>query len=468
MEEHDLAIVGAGPAGMAAAVEASAHGLKVVLLDEQPSPGGQIWRNIEGLSGSRMAQVLGSAYQLGAQAVAAFRASGCRYLPESQLWHLEEWQAGFRLFYTSQRETHSMLARHVVLATGAQERPSPFPGWTLPGVMTLGAAQILLKTSGQIPGGKVWIAGSGPLVLLYAVQLLKAGGDLAGIVETSISPPRSEIAMLALRALPQLDKLLKGLSWQAYLRTRGVAFHKGSTLLQAGGDGRLDHIRFLDAKGIVHCKAADALFLHQGLVPSIHIPRALHCEMDWNEHAYCFQPRLNAWGETSIPGLYIAGDGASIAGAEAAELRGRIAALDILRSIGRLSMDKAQARAAPARRAIGRELRLRPLLEKLYSPHPAILAPPDGTLICRCEELSAGDIRQVARQGCKDPDQMKALTRCGMGPCQGRQCGQGISQILSDIHDLPMTQMGFFRIRPPLKPLSLADLAALDSAEGRS
>src|SRR5690606_10344154 len=138
----------------------------------------------------------------------------------------------------------------------------------------------------------------------------------------------------------------------------------------------------------------------QGLVPSIHIPRALHCEMDWNEHAYCFQPRLNAWGETSIPGLYIAGDGASIAGAEAAELRGRIAALDILRSIGRLSMDKAQARAAPARRAIGRELRLRPLLEKLYSPHPAILAPPDGTLICRCEELSAGDIRQVARQGC--------------------------------------------------------------------
>src|SRR5690606_11461916 len=120
---------------------------------------------------------------------------------------------------------------------------------------------------------------------------------------------------------------------------------------------------------------ADALLLHQGLSPSIHIPHALHCELDWNPQRHCFEPRLDGWGESSVDGLYIAGDGASIAGAEAAEARGGIAALGVLHASGRLSLPEAQARARPVRRALAAELRLRPLLDGLYPPHPATLAP---------------------------------------------------------------------------------------------
>lgn len=467
MEEYDLAIVGAGPAGMAAAIEAGTGGLKVVVLDEQPDPGGQIWRNVERLSGSQRARHLGSAYERGAKVVAAFRTAPCRHLPETRLWHVEEREAGFRLFYSRHGHAHTLLARRVLLATGAQERPSPVPGWTVPGVMTLGAAQILLKTSGQVPQGKVWIVGSGPLVLLYAVQLLEAGGELSGIIETSTGLPFAKLAQLALKALPQLGKLIKGLTWQNYLRRKSVGLHKGAMLLQAEGDERLTHLWFRDSKGQVHREAAHTLLLHQGLVPSIHVPRALHCEMDWNPSAHCFQPRVNVWGESSVQGLHIAGDGASIAGAEAAEARGSIAALGILHASGLLSLSEAQARARPIRRTLKAELSLRPLLEELYPPHPAILAPADETLVCRCEELAAGDIRDLARQGCRDPNQMKALTRCGMGPCQGRQCGQSVSQIISEVHGVPMKEIGFFRVRSPLKPLTLAELAALDTEEAR-
>lgn len=461
----DLAIIGAGPAGMAAALEAGAGGLNVVVMDEQPAPGGQIWRNVEHLSGSRRAQILGSAYNRGAGIVSAFRNAPCRYLPETRLWHLEEAEAGFTLFHSCDDQARSLSARHVLLATGAQERPTPFPGWTVPGVMTLGAAQILLKTSGQLPTGKVWIAGSGPLVLLYAVQLLKAGGKLAGIIETGADVPFSKLAPLALKALPQLGKLMKGLRWQVYLRRKGVAVHKGATLVRAEGEERLTHVLFCDSKGQTRREAADALLLHQGVIPSIHIPRALHCELGWNPSAHCFQPKVNEWGESSVKGLYIAGDGASIAGAEAAEARGRIAALGILHASGRLPLSKTQAQAQPFRRALNWELRLRPLLEALYPPDPAIISPADETLICRCEELTAGTIRDFARRGCTDPNHMKALTRCGMGPCQARQCGHSISQLISEISDLKMDEVGFLRVRPPLKPLSLAELAALNMQE---
>ena len=464
MGGHDLAIIGAGPAGMAGAIAARAAGLSVVLLDEQPTPGGQIWRNVEALAGGPLADILGDAYKQGLATVAAFRDCGADYLPGAQLWHCEEHEGGFRLFHTRDGAAQSLTARRVLLATGAQERPVPFAGWTLPGVMTVGAAQVLLKSSAQIPEGEVWVAGSGPLVLLYLVQLLEAGGRVAGVIDTAPKLPLGRTAGLVLRALPQIGKVMKGMGWRRYLKRKRVRIIQGH-VIRAEGEGRLQSLRYRDAAGQEHEAPADMLLLHQGVLPSIHVPLALNCAMDWHEAGQYFLPRLDEWGARSVSGLFIAGDGAGIAGAEAALARGTIAGIAIARDAGRLDPATATSRATTARTALAGEMALRPLVDTLYPPHPAVLSPSDDTIVCRCEEITAGQIRALARLGDPDPNQMKAFTRCGMGPCQGRQCGYTVSNILAEAQGRSVAEVGFYRIRPPLKPVTLAELANLDAGE---
>lgn len=466
MADYDLVVIGAGPAGMAATVAASAAGLTVAILDEQPAPGGQTWRNVEGQADTALAESLGDAYRQGLDMVAAFRRAPVDYLPDSQMWHCEEHEGGFRLFYTRHGNAKSVTAKQVLLATGAQERPAPFEGWTLPGVMTVGAAQILLKTSGQIPEGKLWVAGSGPLVLLYLVQLLEAGGQVAGVINTAPDLPLRQTMRLALQAAPRIGKMMQGLGWQRYLKRHGVRMIAGGHVLRAEGDGRLQALTFQDAEGRAHDVPADMLLVHQGVLPSIHVPLALNCAMVWHEAGQYFMPDLDEWGASSIDGLFIAGDGAGIAGAEAAVARGTIAGIGIAMRLGRVDDRAARARIAPARRTLSREMALRPLIDTLYPPHPSILAPSDDTIICRCEEITAGQIRALARLGDPDPNQMKAFTRCGMGPCQGRQCGYTVSNILAQEQARPVSEVGFYRVRPPLKPVSLAELANLETEEG--
>jgi len=208
MTRTDLLVVGAGPAGMAAAITARRFGLNVMVVDEQQAPGGQIWRSVE--LTARRDKVLGSAYSEGRDVAEKFRVSGVQYRPNTQLWRLEP---GFRAFISRDRQAEIVEAAAVILATGAQERPVPFPGWTLPGVLTVGAAQILLKSAGQVPSKPVWIAGTGPLPLLYAVQLLRAGGQIAGYLDTA-PPGQWKNALRHLpRALLAWPDLLKGLAW---------------------------------------------------------------------------------------------------------------------------------------------------------------------------------------------------------------------------------------------------------------
>ena len=178
----DLAIVGAGPAGLAAAVEARAAGLSVVLLDEQPRPGGQIYREVEEVLATAPARAaaLGPAYAHGAGLAAAFRASGAAYLPGAMVWQIEPG----RLCYLAEGRVRVLSAGRILIATGALERPVPLPGWTLPGVMTAGAAQILLKTSGLVPEGGTVLMGNGPLLYLIAQQIGAAGGQVSALVET--------------------------------------------------------------------------------------------------------------------------------------------------------------------------------------------------------------------------------------------------------------------------------------------
>ncbi|MGO4670867.1 NAD(P)/FAD-dependent oxidoreductase [Bosea sp. 2RAB26] len=460
--ETDLLIVGAGPAGMAAAVTARSHGLSVRVVDDQPAPGGQIWRGIETVAATPRLARLGEAYRAGAEKAAAFRSCGALYEPDSQLWQIEP---GFRAFLTREGQARRVTAKAVILATGAQERPAPFPGWTLPGVLTVGAAQILLKTADSVPSSPVWIAGCGPLPLLYMTQLLAAGGTIAGFLDTT---PRGRIPA-ALRHLPQglgrLGDLAKGLSWSLALKRAGVSIIRHVAELRAAGEGRLESLHYRTQDGGEGEVAAEVLLVHEGVVPNIHVPLALGCAVSWHAGQHCYVPELDGWGETSQANVFVAGDGAGIGGAEAAEPRGRIAALRVAARLGRLGEGSADAAARTERERLARALSLRPFLDALYAPRPQVFAPVDETLVCRCEEVTAGELRARAVQGRPGPNQIKAFTRAGMGPCQGRQCGYTMAHIIAAAQHRPVGEVGFQRIRPPLKPVTLGELASLDERE---
>ncbi len=463
MSDHtDVLIVGAGPAGMAAAVTARRNGLSVRVVDEQPAPGGQIWRGVEAVAATPRASRLGESYLAGAERAAAFRACGAVYDPASQLWQVEP---GFRAFVTRGGKARIVTAEAIILATGAQERPVPFPGWTLPGVLTVGAAQILLKTADSVPEQPVWIAGCGPLPLLYMTQLLAAGGRIAGFLDTT---PRGRLGP-ALRHLPQglgrLGDLLKGLSWSLALRRAGFPIIRHVTELRAEGEGRLQSLRYRTEAGQEAEVPAEVLLVHEGVVPNIHAPLALGCAMSWHAGQHCYVPVLDAWGETSQANIFVAGDGAGIGGAEAAEPRGRLAALRIAARLGRLDEAATEVAAAPERASLSSALALRPFLDALYAPRPQLFAPPDETLVCRCEEVTAGELRARAIEGRPGPNQLKAFTRAGMGPCQGRQCGYTMAHIVAAAQGRPVEEVGFYRIRPPLKPVTLGELASLDEQE---
>ena len=455
--QHDILIVGAGPAGMAAAVQMAELGLAPLVVDEQALPGGQIWRASEAARSDSLRAALGPDYAEGQARIARFRASGVAYLPGTRLWHLEP---GFQVFMSKGGAAFSRKYRAVLLATGAQERPVAIPGWTLPGVMTVGAAQILLKTSAQIPDAPVWIAGSGPLPLLYMRQLLALGGRIAGYLDTTPRGQAGRVLPHALAALRGRSDLLKGLKWMRALQAEGFPWLRGVRDLRALGQERVESIAYTTADGVTHQKPASLVLLHEGVVPSIHATLAMNCDHDWSDAQGCFVPRTDEFGMTSVEGLYLAGDGAGIAGALAAEARGRIAALGIAQRLGVGSPDPA---LRSARRALDQRTAARPVIDALYPPPEAEI--PDETVLCRCEELTAGDIRAAAKLHRGGPNQIKAYTRCGMGPCQGRQCGYGVNRILSEEYGQSRGEIGFFRIRPPLKPVTLGELAALE--EGR-
>lgn len=453
---YDVVVIGAGPAGMSTAIQLRKAGIAVAVVDEQAAPGGQIWRGVERNAGP-VSAALGADYQKGATLVEAFRASGAEYLPATQVWQIEE---GWNLFLTSEGKARRIKARAVLLANGAQERPVPFPGWTLPGVMTVGAAQILLKSGGMLPEGEVWIAGAGPLPLLYATQVLGLEGRLAGFLDTSKRP-----GLAALSSLPgawrDIPGLLKGVRWLWDLKRSGRMV-RGFSDLHAEGEGRLQHLQWR-AGNEQRKVRADVLLVHEGVVPRIHETMALGCIHDWNSDQNYFSARLDQWGETSRPGLFVAGDAGGIGGWLAATLSGEIAALGIARYLGVSPDADSLRREAGLDERLSRARALRPFLDALYPPPAEHLA--DEVVVCRCEEVTAGQIRAVAKVSAPDPNAVKAATRCGMGPCQGRQCGYTVQALVAEVHGLPLADISFFNIRPPLKPVTLGEIAALGDLE---
>jgi hypothetical protein len=325
-------------------------------------------------------------------------------------------------------------------------------------VLTVGAAQILLKNSGQIPEGNVWIAGSGPLPLLYATQLMRAGGKLAGFLDTTPAGQWKAAVRHFPRALLGGGDLLKGLGWLRSLKASGIMMLKAVSEVEALGADRLQEVRFRTLEGQTVAAGADVLLVHEGVVPQIHPALSLDCQVHWDDAQHCFSPTLDLWGESSIRGLFIAGDGA-----RSALHRGILSALGAAVRLGHLNERAARKLSKRAQRSLSHELAVRPFLDAMFRPRSEILVPRDETIVCRCEEVTAGTIRKCAAVGRPGPSQIKTATRVGMGPCQGRQCGYTVTSLLASAQGRSPAEVGFFHVRPPISPVTLEELASLDS-----
>jgi hypothetical protein len=328
--------------------------------------------------------------------------------------------------------------------------------------MTVGAAQALLKTSGLASSRGTVIAGAGPLVWLYAWQCLNAGGSVDAILETT---PKGRLAQ-ALRHLPSFVAsryLAKGLALMREVRAR-IRVVDHVERVEALGEACVDGVRYT-ADGRTETLACDTLLLHQGVIPHLNLPLAAGCDVAWNGAQLCFEPVVDAWGGSSLAGVWIAGDGAGIAGADAAAPRGALAALAAANALGRFAAADRDRKARPHRDALARALRGRAFLDALYRPVDAFRLPEDDTLACRCEEVTAGRIREALREGAIGPNQAKALTRCGMGPCQGRYCAPTVTALVAQGCGVSPSEAGTYRQRFPVKPVTLGELASLPGSD---
>jgi NADPH-dependent 2,4-dienoyl-CoA reductase/sulfur reductase-like enzyme len=456
-DSYDVVVIGAGPAGLAAVATAAEAGLSTLLLDENAGPGGQVWRAIASTPVIERDR-LGADYWVGADLVQAVRASDAEIIQRATVWSLDRHlEVGISVGGVSAFVT----ARRVILATGALERPFPIPGWTLPGVMTAGAAQTMLKSSALVPDGCTVIAGQGPLLWLLAAQVLRLGGRIDRILDTT--ERRNYLAALphgfAFLSSPYFAKGL-ALMWEVRAEVPVVS---GISELAAAGEGQLATVSYV-ARGRRETIPADLLLLHQGVVPNVNLAMAAGVEHRWDERQLCWSPVLDQDGNSSIDGIAIAGDGAGIGGAGAAVFRGRIAAraaADVLAPAAAAKLTS----MATLRTGLVQAERGRSFLDALFRPAPQFRIPSGDTIVCRCEEVTAQDILDAVAIGATGPNQLKAYRRTGMGPCQGRLCGLSVTELMAQARGKSPQEIGYYRLRAPVKPITLAELAAVPKTE---
>ena len=475
-QKTELVVIGAGPAGMEAALAAAEAGVEVVLIDRQSRPGGQYYRQpLEVSSGAPSGVSLGAPP---AEAQRLFQqlagAANLRCLSETLVWGAfpAETGPGWVLSLVGPEAPPRLQAETLVLATGAYDRPVAFPGWTLPGVMTAGAAQTLLKSQRVLPGRRILLAGSGPLQLALAAQLAQAGAEVVAVLEGATISARTWLSRTA-GVWGQSTRLREGWRHLRTLRKARVPYRFGWAVVEAQGQDAVEAavIAQLDQHwrpipDTQESLTVDTVLLGYGFVPATQLSRLLNCRHELKLAAGGYIPVRDEWLQTSCAGVYAAGYGAGLGGVSVARLEGRLAGLAVAYRLGHLSTASAAPAAAAINIALTRERRFATLLGELFTPGPGLyrLATPETTL-CRCEEVRLAEVQRAVQDGARTLNEVKGATRAGMGNCQGRMCGELIARAIVSSLAEPGSEadrleaVGSLSVRPPLEPLPLSVLA---------
>ena len=451
----DVTIVGAGPAGVAAAVQAAELGLRVVLLDENAFAGGQVHRVAPGIAPAPpdRDRIEGDALRASLDRANVDKRFGHR------VWHVERVHDRWRVHAVAPDGATSIQSAALIAATGAQERFVPFDGWHRPGVIGLAAATLLLKAQRVLPGRAVLVAGSGPLLLLVAKSILEGGGRVVAVVDAQPKWAwRADVAALASRP----DLVARGIGWMRTLRKHRLRMLHAHVLRSISGTA--PELRAvvtpIDRDGPSVELDCDAVCCGFGLMPATELTRLAGASHAFDATRGGWHARVDDDQRCDVPLLYVAGDGGGVAGAAAAPWQGRIAALRVARDLGRIDASAHEARAASAKQARHRASRFGAAMTRLASAGDGVLASIAGSVtVCQCEGLTRATLDAAIDDGATTINDLKAATRCGMGSCGGRLCEDAAARLIALRTGATRTQIGQATGRPPLRPVDLDTLA---------
>ncbi|MCU0819239.1 MAG: NAD(P)/FAD-dependent oxidoreductase [Beijerinckiaceae bacterium] len=446
MKAARIAIVGAGPAGIRAAERLVAAGLHPIVIDEGSRAGGQIYRQPpEGFTRSP-AELYGPEAGKASALHSLFQAmvadGRLTHHPATSVIALRD----HRLHILGPDGPGTIVYDRLILATGASDRVAPIPGWQNAGIYTLGAMQIALKAQGLALGRRIVLVGSGPLLTLVGAQLVKAGAAVEAVLDTATWRDQAS-GFGDLLARPGLA--IRGLGLRATLGRRyraGVVPER----IEANENGPIA-LHWRDARGRSHRTPCDAVGMGWHLKAETHLAGLAGCTFDYSERWHQWLPRMNALGRAG-EGLYLAGDGARLLGADAAEVTGRLAASACLQDLG-IAAPSVETDLAE----LARLERFAAGLARAF-PWPAArlrdLA--DDTIICRCENVTAGAIREAVSRGADEANRAKSLSRLGMGRCQGRYCELAGAEVIAGAASCAAKEAGRLRPQAPIRPAPIA------------
>ncbi|MEM0908877.1 MAG: FAD-dependent oxidoreductase [Pseudomonadota bacterium] len=453
MRKPDLIVIGGGPAGAYAALQAASCGLSVVMVDEQRLPGGQVWR-APATAGAK-ARPDDPDKRDGNILRDALNVSAVTVISNAIVWSVEP---GFKVSLLGDGPM-TFEAPRLLAATGASERVVPFEGWTLPGVLGLAAATAIMKAEANLPGQRIVLAGQGPLLVAVAAKALALGIRPIAIVDAN---GRGDWARAAFGFSKIPSLAVRGMGWQTRVRLAGVPIYRRHGVVEAEGEDALKRVTIapLDAdgrpaKGRRTTLDADILYVGNGLTPNTEVTRLLGAEHAIDPLLGGVHPCCDGFGRTSLSGLYAAGDGAGIRGALPATLSGRLAAIAIAHDSGALDGSRFERLTRPLVRRAKRAAQFADAscaLMAVSAERIDAIAP--HTVVCRCEDVTRATIDAAAKGGALEINQLKQETRLGMGPCQGRFCSETAAALLG-AHCGGRAKAGILTARPPLRPLPI-------------
>ncbi|MDA0217132.1 MAG: NAD(P)/FAD-dependent oxidoreductase [Actinobacteria bacterium] len=456
-------MIGGGPAGMAAAASAARHGVQVALIDERTTFGGQIFKRLG--PGFHLADPadLGNDYSRGAQLIEGIDHRLITLFNETLVLTIE----GSTVITSHPRfGVRNFSFNNLIVAPGAYDRPVVFPGWTLPGVMTAGAVQTLVKTQQISPGRKILFAGSGPLALAFSAQLIKLGAPVYKVLESAPFPSPLSLARLALNVGGNLDLAADALRYQSILLKNRIPFLYRRIILKAEGDGRVESVTYgkVDRNwnlipGSEVSESVDTLCIGYGFFPSHELLRLVDCSFSYDENKGGFTVDKDRWGQSSIEGIFAVGDGTGVTGSYSAVAQGSVAGLRIAHLQGKLSESDLERAARPFHRELAARNSFQKALNKVYSIKPGIYRLADkDTVICRCENIKKSEIDPIV-ESTDDLSVIKSYCRAGMGLCQGRNCQRQIAAMISEKHGKDLSEINFATPRFPVKPVEIGLIA---------